>query len=737
MSCYNMAGSKGQVMPDFGQLWEELKSRPLLDIVGISSLSTVGTLLNVSNPGVTKGWEALAEKLGYSRVEVEALRHEGNKLYQKTPGELLLEVWGGRGASSTLQVLEQALRDLDRPDVLEELQKAVKDECALSVTFCTGQQERSLTLPGVLGMSTLRQALEGAVKQTGLRTDDLEIQGSEMTWTTRARECKGIHLRLVKKGCPQPPEHDVRNVRKSPPTDSPRKLPIVDKNAVVKAGGNNRSSKKANTVSGPNNRDRPPLPLRRGQSDRSALRPKHPPTAATIINVFATPGTNINIVNENSTLSAATSSVDGKSVTCRPIEASESSAQNAKENVLPTQRSENSAERSGLSSAVTIGKESKSVTTETCSPVEETKKQTILSSGMPVKETKEQTPPLSGVPVEETRGETQLSSDVPIEETTELTPSFSAVPIEEQSLLSSGVPVEETKNQTQISSGLPIEETRKQILLSSTSPVEETRELTPPLAKENKTSTSGKAFHKDQDILTGRDSSAPRPRAEVATQPNVRPKLPPKRTKSTTIAPQVPQQEEGFLQHTLPFQEDDYSLPLGGAGQHAHPSRTSGRIISDRPCGSGCHGDRRRRVDSVLDDVTWEEVAKVPGFHHHIPDDPAAIHTFMFNYLRDEGWYVIRKCADDKLAVSVTYLGDIRHYRIHRADGRFYFRRDEFQARSLHELLETYKWNDLPAKPADRPSSSSSSPNNGAAQSLSTPPVPTRDRGVRLLKPVT
>ncbi|XP_066283845.1 uncharacterized protein [Branchiostoma lanceolatum] len=732
-----MASSKGQVTSDFGQLWEELKSRPLLDIVGISSLSTVGTLLNVSN-SVTKGWEALAERLGYSRVKVEALRHEGNKLFQKTPGALLLEVWGGRGASSTLQVLEQALRDLDRPDVLEELQKAAKDECALSVTFCTGQQERSLTLPGVLGMSTLRQALEGAVKQTGLRTDDFEIQGSQMTWTTRAKECKGIHLRLVKKECPQPPQHDVPAVREAPPTDSPRELPIVEENAV-KAGLNSRSSKKANTVSGPNVRDRPPLPVRRSQSDGSALHPKHLPSTGTvpptIINVFATPGTNIHIVNENSALSAATSSVDGKSVTCRPIEASESSTENAKENVLPTQRSENSAERSGLSSAVTIGKESKSVTTETCSPVEETKKQTELSSGMPVKEAKEQTPPLSGVPVEETRGETQLSSGVPIEETTELTPSFSAVPIEEQSLLSSGVPVEETKNRTQISSGLPIEETRKQILLSSTMLVEETRELTPPLSKENK-ATSGKAFHKDQGgFAAGRNSSAPRPRAEVATQSNVRPKLPPKRTKSTVIAPQVAQQKEGCLQHTLQFQDDDYSLPLGGVGQYARPPRTSGSIISDRPCGGSCHGDRRRRVDSVVDDVTWQEVAKVPGFHRHIPDDPAAIHTFMFNYLRDEGWYVIRKCADDKLAVSVTYLGDIRHYRIHRAGGRFYFRRDEFQARSLHELLETYKWNDLPAKPADRPSPSSR--NTGSAQSPSTPPVPTRDRGVRLLKPVT
>ncbi|XP_019633867.1 PREDICTED: uncharacterized protein LOC109477229 [Branchiostoma belcheri] len=339
-----MASSKGQpeVISDFGQIWDDMKSRPLLEIVGVSSLSTVGTVLNAPNP-VSKGWEALADKLGYSRDKIEMLRQEGNKMYQKCPGELLLETWGGRGSGSTLQVLEQALIDIDRLDVLEELQKAAKDECTLSVTICIHQKERSMTLPGVWGMLTLGQALEGALEETGLRTDDFEIQGSEsesgqaMSWTTKARECKGIHLRLVKKKLPQP------------------------------------------------------------------------------------------------------------------------------------------------------------------------------------------------------------------------------------------------------------------------------------------------------------------------------------------------------------------------------------------------------RVDVTRDEVCWEELTKIPGFHHNIPDDPAAIHTFMFNYLRDEGWYVIRKCENNKLAVSVTYLGEIRHFRIGHTDGRFYFRKDEFQASSLHELIETYKWNDLPAKCGRL---------NGSAHNTSNPPVPDRERGVRLLKPV-
>ncbi|XP_035677091.1 uncharacterized protein LOC118416122 isoform X2 [Branchiostoma floridae] len=620
-----MAGSsKEQLKSDSGQLWEDIKSRPLLEIVGISSLSTVGTLLNVSNP-VTKGWEALAETLGYSRVEIEALRHEGNKPYQRSPGVLLLEGWGGRGASSTVQVLEQALLDLDRLDVIEELQQATKDQCNLSVTFHMGQHERSLTLPGVPGMSTLRQALEGAIEQTGLSTDAFEIHGSEMTWSTRARECKGKHLHLVQKKFPQP-----RHVSEASPTDSPREPQGVED----KPRNNRPKLTKASTVSGPvatstSSRVRPAIPVQRSQSERSALHPKDQPnrTASPTINIFAAPGTSINILNGKGAMTEPTPFVESKSTNGQRKEASVlSSTQNPTENAISTpHRSDISAERNAPSSE-TIGEKIPSRTTErssVCAPVQETKEQV----------------------------------------------------------------------------------TRSKL----------------PLPKEETFCTSVDSFHKG-GLEASSGKIGPRPLGELKTQSHAPPKLPPKKNKPSRTASQVPIQEEGSLQQA---EEDIYSRPLAECSRP-----TPVPVVSEIPCGSS-HGDRRRQLDSVLDDVNWEEIANVPGFHHDIPDDNAAIYTFMFNYLRDEGWYVIRKCADNKLAVSVTYLGDIRHYRIHHTDGRFYFRRDEFQACSLHELIETYKWNDLPAK-TDRSSAA-----DGSGQDLlSSPPVPARNRGVRLLNPV-
>ncbi|CAH1264603.1 Hypp3037 [Branchiostoma lanceolatum] len=156
-------------------------------------------------------------------------------------------------------------------------------------------------------------------------------------------------------------------------------------------------------------------------------------------------------------------------------------------------------------------------------------------------------------------------------------------------------------------------------------------------------------------------------------------------------------------------------------------------------------------ISVISEDVEWEgsedlsSICSLPGWHPHLPDRKKYIHEVMAPYIAADGWFLVRPLDDHRLAVSVTFNGGIRHFKIHRTrDDRYYFHRKQRRAESIDDLINIYSMEGLPTTesrrlaraphPADQPPPLPPRPgHDGGARP---PQVPTRDSMVYLKHPI-
>ncbi|XP_035676209.1 uncharacterized protein LOC118415609 [Branchiostoma floridae] len=179
-------------------------------VLGYSSYRKIAMRLSEER-AVTENWTGLADKLGYGsvedignfRVQAEALR--------EIPAMLLLKEWSTK-PGATIQVMVDALTEMDRPDVLEIVEEAMKDQFTLHYVVVTAEGVRlPVQRVQVLGSDLLEDSLQTSLEQAGLRTDDLVIQEPDIggdipvRWASPSRLVKGRQLVLRHKDCPPPP----------------------------------------------------------------------------------------------------------------------------------------------------------------------------------------------------------------------------------------------------------------------------------------------------------------------------------------------------------------------------------------------------------------------------------------------------------------------------------------------------------------------------------------------------
>ncbi|XP_078597522.1 uncharacterized protein LOC144873766 [Branchiostoma floridae x Branchiostoma japonicum] len=179
-------------------------------VLGYSSYRKIALRLS-DQRAVTENWKGLADKLGYNMEDIENFRVQADAL-KEIPAMLLLKEWSTK-PGATIQVMVDALTEMDRPDVLEIVEEAMKDQFTLHYVVVTAEGVR---LPvhkvQVLGSDSLKNSLQTALEQTGLSTDDLAIQEPDIIegdisvgWKSPSRLVKGRQLVLRHKDCPPPP----------------------------------------------------------------------------------------------------------------------------------------------------------------------------------------------------------------------------------------------------------------------------------------------------------------------------------------------------------------------------------------------------------------------------------------------------------------------------------------------------------------------------------------------------
>ncbi|XP_019633851.1 PREDICTED: uncharacterized protein LOC109477219 [Branchiostoma belcheri] len=155
-------------------------------------------------------------------------------------------------------------------------------------------------------------------------------------------------------------------------------------------------------------------------------------------------------------------------------------------------------------------------------------------------------------------------------------------------------------------------------------------------------------------------------------------------------------------------------------------------------------------ISVISEDVEWEglddlSTCSLPGWHPHLPDRQKYIREAMAPYIAADGWFLIRPLDDNRVAVSVTFNGDMRHFKIHRtSDDRYYFHRKQWRAQSINDLINIYSVEGLPTsesrkvqKPPRTPQPADEPPPLPPRPGQAEPPeVPKRDSMVYLKHPV-
>ncbi|XP_070558530.1 uncharacterized protein [Ptychodera flava] len=111
----------------------------------------------------------------------------------------------------------------------------------------------------------------------------------------------------------------------------------------------------------------------------------------------------------------------------------------------------------------------------------------------------------------------------------------------------------------------------------------------------------------------------------------------------------------------------------------------------------------------------YSDMITIPSWHPHLPDAKEEITRVMGEYLQQDGWYLVRETKEKYVAVSVTYCRKIRHFRLYKKRGEWYFYRSGPRMKSLEKLLAWYGSNQLPIKQ-----------NSAAAASDAGPPLTLR-----------
>ncbi|XP_077977173.1 uncharacterized protein LOC144432766 [Glandiceps talaboti] len=186
----------------FPSNWEEFKKEPFKN-VQIQFKMKMGIRISTQHP-VTGGWEALAESLGFDNDDIARIRLEGQKP-DKYVGCILLDEFGHRGRSSTVQVLEEQLKDFGREDVLNILYASAQLVCQLTCTVkLNGGLSVELSQCRVPEGKTLLEALEADLEMNHLVLDELEFEQiptlmERITWNTKVGKLKGRHLILLQR----------------------------------------------------------------------------------------------------------------------------------------------------------------------------------------------------------------------------------------------------------------------------------------------------------------------------------------------------------------------------------------------------------------------------------------------------------------------------------------------------------------------------------------------------------
>ncbi|XP_070558330.1 uncharacterized protein [Ptychodera flava] len=118
-----------------------------------------------------------------------------------------------------------------------------------------------------------------------------------------------------------------------------------------------------------------------------------------------------------------------------------------------------------------------------------------------------------------------------------------------------------------------------------------------------------------------------------------------------------------------------------------------------------------------------------PAWHPNLPSDAAAVDKVTKPYIRQDGWYLIHP-YEGKTLITVTFQRKLKHFCIFQDEnGKVYINKDHYKFRTLEDLLEVYRCNDVVAK--------GQSKNVQTAADPTAPPVPERRSHVRFHKPIT
>ncbi|XP_077986529.1 uncharacterized protein LOC144440931 [Glandiceps talaboti] len=126
-------------------------------------------------------------------------------------------------------------------------------------------------------------------------------------------------------------------------------------------------------------------------------------------------------------------------------------------------------------------------------------------------------------------------------------------------------------------------------------------------------------------------------------------------------------------------------------------------------------------VDNISNgDHDYENMDFHLGWHPFLPDIKEEIIRVMGSYIRADGYYILRKTKHGHHAISVTYLGKIKHFRVYKKKNNWYIWRSGPRKDSLPNLLMWYKQNPLPLH------TDSASENTETDVSGEAPPLPPR-----------
>ncbi|XP_077984320.1 uncharacterized protein LOC144438961 [Glandiceps talaboti] len=121
--------------------------------------------------------------------------------------------------------------------------------------------------------------------------------------------------------------------------------------------------------------------------------------------------------------------------------------------------------------------------------------------------------------------------------------------------------------------------------------------------------------------------------------------------------------------------------------------------------------------------------AEHPAWHPNIPSSISEIEKVAKTYRRQDGWYFIYPYRGS-IVVTVTFQTILKHFKIFEdRNGKIYFDKEDCKFRTLEDLVEVYKFRDIPVK-------TSPTTETRLNSDPEAPPLPQRGSHIRLRREI-